>query len=54
MVRSYLVEKKRVKPQRFELIDGGFISRGMTDFYLIPEDANFPMPSFKLNDVLNK
>ena len=55
MIRKYLVETKKIKSERLVFIDGGYVKRGMTDFYVESKSVRQPAPSptFQLEDVLS-
>lgn len=44
-IKNYLTKKKKIKEQRLVFMDGGFLERGMTYFYFVPEGALPPKPS---------
>ena len=53
-IRKYLVVTKKIKTERLVFIDGGYVKKGMTDFYIESNSVCLltPSPTFQLNDVL--
>lgn len=55
LIRNYLVKTKNIEPSRIAFFDGGFRTKGMTEFYLGPKGSTFPEPrlNYRLDDLLN-
>lgn len=51
-VRDHLRRESKLNRERVVYINGGYLTKGMTEIYLLPPDVKFPIPRLDFNELL--